>query len=417
MKKLFLLCLLLILGSGLIFGGGQEEGKEAEKVKLTLWGWIFTGNDGTAIRAAVEDYQNENPNIELDLQDVNWAQAHDNLILMSQSGNMPDLPMINRNWLVEAVSLDVLENLTPRLEDSGMADMFYSPVRGDYKGKDYVLPYAGGNSALIINKTMFDEMGLTPPTTFAEFVEICQTVTKTEKNFYGTSFCISEANVAGACVCNLVPILLSFGAKLVENNKSTFNSAEGVEAIRWMIDLEKKQKLSTPGSVTIDARKIREIMIAKNALMVFDGAWGAARYGGIEIDIVKMPKKKEIGTVVNIACWGLPKDGEKNDAAWEFLKYLYSDKYLEIHFDSGVLPFTPKFGEKEKYQKKFAGFLETLADSDNYFQTGSLPNESELYRILVRAYQEAYHGQKDVQTALDDAAAKYNTILDEFYSK
>jgi len=363
MKKLFLLCLLLILGSGLIFGGGQEEGKEAEKVKLTLWGWIFTGNDGTAIRAAVEDYQNENPNIELDLQDVNWAQAHDNLILMSQSGNMPDLPMINRNWLVEAVSLDVLENLTPRLEDSGMADMFYSPVRGDYKGKDYVLPYAGGNSALIINKTMFDEMGLTTPATFAEFVEICQTVTKTEKNFYGTAFCISEANVAGACVCNLVPILLSFGAKLVENNKSTFNSDEGVEAIRWMIDLEKKQKLSTPGSVTIDARKMREIMIAKNALMVFDGAWGAARYGGIEIDIVKMPKKKEIGTVVNIACWGLPKDGEKNDAAWEFLKYLYSDKYL------------------------------------------------------VRAYQEAYHGQKDVQTALDDAAAKYNTILDEFYSK
>ena len=416
MKKLILLSIFVLLGLGLVFGTGQQEGEDGGPVDLTLWGWIFTGNDGTAIRAAVENYQNENPNVTLELQDVNWAQAHDSLILMSQSNNMPDIPMINRNWLVEAVSLDILEDLTPRLQKDGMADMFYPPVRGDYKGKDYILPYAGGNSALIINKTMFQDLGLKPPATFDDFVALSKKVTNADNNFYGTAFCISEANVTGACVCNLLPVMYSFGAKLVENNKAVFNSKEGVDAFQWMIDMEKKMKLAAPGSVTIDARKMREVMIAENALMVFDGAWGAARYGGIDIDIVKMPKKKEIGTVVNIACWGLPKDGEQNDASWEFLKYLYSDKYLEMHFDSGVLPFSPKFGEMDKYQQKFSGFLDTLAESENYFQTGSLPNESELYRILVRAYQEAYHGEKDVQTAMDDAALKYTGILTEFFS-
>ena len=421
MKKIIFIVIVLLVSAGIIFAGGKKESEEnkssvkVEKIDLSLWGWIFTGNDGAAIRSAVEDYQNENPHVNIELMDVNWAQAHDNLILMSQSGNMPDIVMVNRTWLVEAVSLDILEDLTPRVKAAGMD--FYPAVRGDYEGKDYVLPYAGGNSALIINKTLFKEYGLTPPTTFDEFVSIAETVSDPDSNFYGTAFCISETNVAGANVCNLAPIIYSFGGRFVENGKAALNSPEVVEAFQWMIDLEKKQKLATPGSTTIDARKMREIMVAKNVLMVFDGAWGASRYEGIEIEIVKMPKMREVGTVVNIANWGLPKNGKNNEAAWDFLEFLYSDKYLEMHFDNGVLPFTPKFGELPKYQEKFSGFLNTLADSENYFQTGSLPNETELYRLTVKAYQEAYLGVKSVQAALDDANAKYDTILKEFYAK
>ena len=80
------------------------------------------------------------------------------------------------------------------------------------------------------------------------------------------------------------------------------------------------------------------------------------------------------------------------------------------------MPTIPEFAEMPEFKSKYAGFLTTLAESDNYFQTGSLPQEGEMYRILVQAYQKAFLGTMSVQEALDEAAAEYNAILDEFYN-
>jgi ABC-type glycerol-3-phosphate transport system substrate-binding protein len=289
-----------------------------------------------------------------------------------------------------------------------------------YNGIWWIIPYLGGNSALVINRGMFNDMGLTEPKTIEEFESMGKKVTNAGENFYATQFCIAEKNVTGANVCNIGPLLYSFGGAYVENKKAAFNNQQGVETIQWMIDMAEKDKIAGPGSITVDARKMRETMASENTLMTFDGAWGIpfyANYPELNIDYILMPKKENIGTVVNIACWGISKSSEYQDTAWDLLTYIYNDENLKMLYEDGNMPNVKKFGEQQKYQEKYSGFLETLGKSDNYFRTGSVPQESDMYRIVVQAYHEAFLGQKDVKTALDDAADKYNKILDEFYSK
>ena len=417
MKKSLIAMGALLLITGLVFAAGGQEAAD-EQVELRVWGWTIDRSDGISIHDIADRYMAEHPNVTIELMGTNWNEAYNSIILMSQTGNMPDIVQVNRNWLQDFIKMGALEDLTSRVEASGINDRFYEPLLGEDQGKTWVLPYLGGNSALVINRSLFDELGLEVPKTFDDFVKIGKEVSNPGNNFYATQFCMSESNVTGANVCNFGPILTSFGGTYVKDRKAAFNSPEGVRAMQWMIDMEKDAKIATPGSITIDAVKMREAMAAENVLMTFDGAWGIpfyANYPELDIEYVLMPRDKSVGTVINIACWGIAEESEHKDVAWDFLQYVYSEENLDILNQAGNMPITPKLGELEKNIATYAGFLETLAESDNFFRTGSVPNETELYRLIVRAYHEAMLGKKSVQKALDDAAGEYNVILNSFY--
>jgi len=131
-----------------------------------------------------------------------------------------------------------------------------------------------------------------------------------------------------------------------------------------------------------------------------------------------MLKKKDIGTVVNIMCWGISKSSKNKEAAWDLLSYIESDEMLLKYVREGnVMPVTKKHGQLAELQKKYEGFLKTYAQTTNYFQTGSVAQESTMYRIIVEAYHKAFLGEMSVKAALDEAARKYNEIAEEFYAK
>jgi ABC-type glycerol-3-phosphate transport system substrate-binding protein len=417
MKRLLIVTGALLLVTTLVFAGGRRE-TTGDQVELRVWGWTIDRSDGISIHDIADSYMARNPNVTIELMGTNWNEAYNSLLLMSTTGNMPDIVQVNRNWLQDFVKMGILEDLSARVAASGFNDRFYEPLLGEDQGKTWILPYLGGNSALVINRGLFNELGLEVPTTFEEFVEIGKRVSDPNNNFYATQFCMSEANVVGANVCNFGPILTSFGGQYVRDRKAAFNAPEGVRAMQWMIDMEKTQGIATPGSTTIDARRMRESMAAENVLMTFDGAWGTpfyANYPELEIEYVLMPRDMNVGTVINIANWGIARDSKHKDVAWDFLQYVYSDENLAILNQAGNMPITPKLGNLETNRETYSGFLETLAESDNFFRTGSVPNETELYRLIVRAYHQAMLGRMSVQAALDEAAAEYNALLKEFY--
>jgi ABC-type glycerol-3-phosphate transport system substrate-binding protein len=419
MKKVMIMCVVLVLIAGGIWAAGSGEAEGQKTAKLKIWGWTLNRSDGASIHPISEAYMEANPGVEIELMETNWNEAYNSIILMSQSGNMPDLYQVNRNWLQDFIKMGALEDLTDRVAAAGMNDRFYEPVLGEDNGRTWIIPYLGGNSALIINRGLFNELGVKVPTTMEEIAALGKAVSNPDKNFYATAFCMSESNVTGANVCNFGPILFTFGGSYVENQKASFNNAAGVKAMQWMIDMEKNAKIATPGSITIDARRMREIMAAGDVLMTFDGAWGTpfyANYPELDIEYVQMPAAENIGTVINIACWGIAKESEVKDEAWDFLQYLYTDENLALLNKDGNMPITPTLGTLPENQTAYAGFLDTLAVSDNYFRTGSVPNETELYRLVVKAYHEAMLGKKSVQQALDDAAAEYDVLLKKFYS-
>ena len=220
--------------------------------------------------------------------------------------------------------------------------------------------------------------------------------------------------------CNFGPLLYSFGGNYRREQEGRLNSEAGVTTMQWMIDLEKVQKVAAPGTISVDPKAMRESLASGKTFMSFDGAWGTpfyTKFTDLEIGIAQMPRGAKTGTVINIMCWGISKTSKNKQAAWDLLAYICNDaNMLKLSREAGALPIISKQATLPEFQAKFKGFTDTLAASDNFFQTGSIPQETELYGIIVAAYQEAFLGTKTVKAALDDAAAKYDQVLAKFYA-
>ena len=420
MRKLTMCFVLLLIPFMVVAAGNQEGSSEEKKVELSVWSWVLSEGSGPVMREIFNEYEEKNPHVSISIIESTWTQAHDKLLAMYVGGQLPDVIQVNRNWLMEFDSLGILEDLTSYVDGvPGLREKFYEPLRGELNGQVLMLPYIGGNAVLVYNKQHFDKLGIVPPTTLDEFVEVGKILTSGDGNSYATQLCISASNTAGAVVCNYGPILYSFGGRVIEDGKSAFNSPEGVAALKWMVDLEKKYGIAAPGSITVDAKGMRESLASGHTFMNFDGAWGIQFYNNfedLEIGIAPMPRGAELGTTVNLSMWGLPKGGEKNDEAWKLLEFMYSDeKMLQLFREANLMPTMPKFADLPEFSKH-QGFFDTLANTTNYYQTGSIPQEMDFYNIIVRAYHEYFLGEKSAQKALDDAAVAYDKVIERFYS-
>ena len=186
MRKILILLGIFLIISGFVFAGGTQE--KEEKVTIKVWGWTLNRSDGASIHPIAEAYMEENPNVEIEFMETNWNEAYNSIILMSQSGNMPDLLQVNRNWLQDFIQMGALEDLTSRVQAADFNAKFYEPVLGVDNGKTWVIPYLGGNSALIINRGLFDKMGLEVPKTMDDVVALGKQVSNPSREFLCNSF-------------------------------------------------------------------------------------------------------------------------------------------------------------------------------------------------------------------------------------
>ena len=81
------------------------------------------------------------------------------------------------------------------------------------------------------------------------------------------------------------------------------------------------------------------------------------------------------------------------------------------------MPLATKFAELPEFKNEYAGFLETFRSTDNFFQTGSIPQEIQMNRIVVSAVHEVFLGKKSAKEALDAAAARYDEVLEKAYAE
>ncbi len=80
------------------------------------------------------------------------------------------------NLLDSAMRQNRLGNLADVWEENGFQNSISQPIQAMsfYQGAPYFVPGGHGWTAIYYNKEIFDRYGLTPPTTWQEFVDICE---------------------------------------------------------------------------------------------------------------------------------------------------------------------------------------------------------------------------------------------------
>ncbi|TJY41112.1 extracellular solute-binding protein [Cohnella pontilimi] len=387
----------------------------------------FTYTKGKTMNANVFGYHfqsiiNEklkSKNITLKTEDWGWGEP---LIQKQTAGflakNMPDviigetqMPGFAQQGLLEPFPDDMAQEIR-----DNVAPAAWKPM--EYDGKIYGFAAQPGVNSLFWNKKLVKDAGLDPdkaPANWDELLANIQKVTEAGKGkFYGGGV-YAGPNAGG---------FLRYGTLLIINNggfadaqgQPTFNSDANVETVTFLKKLNPNHPpgvmVNTNEGVYFDAFKKGQIAY------LIDGPWRAAESAalGIEYGMAQIPLSSDgqpgnitIGAAFN----SVPKDAKNKQAAFEYIKTLYSEEIQNLIADTGVRsPVLKSVAESEDYKTKHPEMYQHyLAMAGNVQGLPTFAKESsKVWQIFGDAVAKAIMTNGDIKGILDDAQKRAEAI-------
>lgn len=100
-----------LLAVGLL-GTAACGGARDERAVIRFWAM---GREGEVVQELVHDFERENPDVRVVVQQVPWTAAHEKLLTGFVGRSMPDLTQLGNTWVAEFAALGALEPLTARV--------------------------------------------------------------------------------------------------------------------------------------------------------------------------------------------------------------------------------------------------------------------------------------------------------------
>src|SRR5690625_3465040 len=153
-------------GNGSASSGAGGEGTEENSGPsgdITFWMFpIIPDNEAEVAYwdRVVEDYMEEYPDINLDLEIQPWANRGESLASAVAAGSQPDLIYLNPGQIAQYADIGALEPLQDRLDASIVDNLREHAVAGmSYEGDLYALPVLTSVNATIWNLDVLNEAG------------------------------------------------------------------------------------------------------------------------------------------------------------------------------------------------------------------------------------------------------------------
>ncbi len=337
------------------------------------------------------DFVGHTGNYDLVTMDIVWTGE------FAQNGYSVDLkPLMDR----DAAQID-LEDIYP-----------VAWTLGSWGDQQVAFPLAGYANLLNYRADVLEAAGIAPPTTMEQLRDAAKQLTDASKNQYGITI-NGQTGAAGAQDWMAYNAQLG-GALLDADGKPTINSATNVANLDFFKTLF---DYAPPGAFDYDWGA-RETAFKNGTAMMQEG-WSVARSGYDDaaqseivgkVGTVEAPTAEGVAPTYGFGGWGIAinKDSTDQDAAWEFIKWVTSKDVQEQWVKDG----------SGSYIRK-----STLADPDllaiypwqaqiaNSFENGDgdyrprIPQYSKMQDAIGIAVNQALHGEKTSQEALDEAQA------------
>ena len=212
----------------------------AEAAEINMIGWSFPITD---LYAEELEKCNRIENIEVNTQLLSGADAQEQVRLaLSAGGDSPYDIVHGANGQVAEWGgpgwLMPLNDLVEKYWDEyNLGDIPQTVWDGaTIDGNIVGIPVVGNTLHLIYRQDVFDELGLEVPDTYAEVIEICNTVGLDSPD-WDAPFTIDLSRARGWELEFFMLLRALGGDYLDENNMPIFNGEEGVDAVNLMIEV------------------------------------------------------------------------------------------------------------------------------------------------------------------------------------
>jgi multiple sugar transport system substrate-binding protein len=416
----------LAIALAVALGSGQPvQGQQA--VTITYWQYYFESKVKT-MDALIKQFEARNPTIHVVQETFPYDSYNQKVASAVPAGQGPDVVNLFYGWLPLYVGSGYLQPLPPDAFPVAGVEREFAPLvkAGKFDGKYWALPIAVRTLALFYNKDMFRKAGLSrPPLTWDEFTADAQRLTERDSRSRVTleGFGISPDGQDHQLIREVLFRQWGAAPYSSDGRKVTYNTPQAAQALKWYTDLVTKDNVAVIGFFP-GGNGYRDAFVAGKAAMIVDGSFaiGSIRANAkFDWGTALLPRRTAGGTPSNFGSFwvnGLTKKaaGPRLAAAEAFLKFLTSPDTESLWLTQvGEIPAAKALASDPKLAQDpvYGPFIASLPFAHATF----FVDETAQRTVILDAINEVVLNHTDPKAALDQAAAKEQKILDDFWSK
>lgn len=249
-------------------GGGETEGDGT----VTVWIMQGTNPEADDFFADVSAAFEEETGATLDVEFVEWADAHDRFVTSIAGGTTPDVAETGTTWTPEFADAGALAPLDEHVAGAGIGDDLVEGLveAGTYDEQLYGMPWYAGVRSLVYNTEMFEQAGVEPPTTWAELEDAAAGL----KAEYPDKIAVA---VPGDAEFTVYPWVWGAGGEVATLDGDTWasdlDSPESQAGIEFWTGLATEGDYSSTGATTWRETDVLDAFAAGDVGMAVMGSW------------------------------------------------------------------------------------------------------------------------------------------------
>ena len=239
---------------------------------LTFWVMKGTNPDSSKFYAAAKTEFKKQTGATLNIQEVEWADAHDRLVRSFAGGGGPDVSEIGTTWTPEFAAAGGLADITKQVTSSGMGKDELQALKDSatYDGKQYGVGWYAGVRGIVYRKDIFAKDGIKVPTNWAQLEQAVKTLKAKEPK-------MAAMPIAGGSSYASAPFIWGAGGDFATKDggtwKSTLDSKQSQAGLKFYTDLALKDGSSTTAASTWKETDLLDAFAKNKAAMVIQGNW------------------------------------------------------------------------------------------------------------------------------------------------
>lgn len=389
------------------------------KQKLSFWAPV----GGTALDAMEEiiaEFQAMEPNVEIELVTVPWAQFDEKVLTAIASGTVPDLLYLDELRTDTYAPAGLLTDLRPYMDADPNQDFddFFSGglVTGQYQGTQYALPMTTAISGLYYNVDMVAGAGMEPPKTWEEYVVSTKKLTDPANKVWGTYVGMQRPGLAydDRAKTFMAEFGVPGGMDLIDKEgKVVVNSKEAVDTLQFVVDLVYEHEVAPLPGAGFDMEIWGSGKVAMRPEWLWLTSWTEENFPDFKFAVTYLPAGPNgHHTFIGAHVIAMTKPSKNKDVAYKFMRYLTSTEAL-WSVRSDRLAARKSVAEHKVYAEHpaWSGFVKQLE-----YATWMMPETDRLTEVLSALGQQidlAMYKKQTPGEALDEAAKRITSILNE----
>lgn len=398
-------------------GGGDESAAEtatstpASEKTVELSGWTSNEEEKALLQDLVSTFESEHERIGVKYSPVE-SKYKQKLKTQLGAGNAPDAFYVDAKYFGSFASQGALLDLGPMVESGAIdTDDFFQPLVDAFRfdGTLYGIPKDFSTLGLFLNTAMYEEAGANPePETWSEFRSGLRKVVDATDVKSGI---IEYPNAR-----MWKALLYQNGGQMLsdDGSEAVFASAEGVEALRFLVDLKEDGLLAVPSELgsSWHGQALGNREVAAGVI----GPWGLpylkenAPDVDENVDVVHLPTPEggKKATAAYTVSYSVSANTDVPDAARTLVGALTDEKGMARWARKGVaLSARPSHADLEFYQNHPR--YKTLLEAGEWSHPVAYgPNSESIINRLHPQLEGAMLGEKSPKAALEEAQSTIN---------